>query len=96
MVNMDHAQGLRVVELDARLLSGRLTGMLFADQGAEVVVLSSGMGGAGSGGPRLTDGDDTAEKRAGDMLDRNKIRPRNHTTEEGRRLLKGGDVIGLK
>ena len=70
-------------------MSGRLTGMLFADQGAEVVVLSSGMGGAGSGGPRLTDGDDTAEKRAGDMLDRNKIRPRNHTTEEGRRLLKG-------
>ena len=26
-------QGLRVVELDANLLSGRLTGMLFADQG---------------------------------------------------------------
>ena len=45
------------------------------------------------GGPRLTDGDDTAEKRAGDMLDRNKIRPRNHTTEEGRRLLKGEEDL---
>ena len=28
-------EGLRVVELDAYLISGRLTGMLFADQGAE-------------------------------------------------------------
>ena len=37
-----HTQGLRVVELDAKLLSGRLTGMLFADQGAEVIVLPSG------------------------------------------------------
>ena len=31
--------GLRVVELDAHLLAGRLTGMLFSDQGAEVVIL---------------------------------------------------------
>ena len=53
--------------------------MLFADQGAEVVILRSG-GGGGKKDGRLTDGDDVAEKRAGDMLDRNKIRPRNRTT----------------
>ena len=29
------------MELNANLLSGRLTGMLFADQGAEVVILKS-------------------------------------------------------
>ena len=56
-----------MVELDANLLSGRLTGMLFADQGAEVVILSSGKEGI----TKLTDGDEASEKRASDMLDRN-------------------------
>ena len=34
-------KGVRVVELDANLISGRLTGMLFSDQGAEVIILQS-------------------------------------------------------
>ena len=58
-----------MVELDAYLLSGRLTGMLFADQGAEVVILSSGKG-ANSKVTKLTDGDEICEKRASDMLNR--------------------------
>ena len=63
--------GLRVVELDANLLSGRLTGMLFSDQGAEVIILSSGKE---SGlATKITDGDDIAEQRANDMLNRNKV-----------------------
>ena len=44
-------QGIRVVELDASLLSGRLTGVLFADQGAEVIILDSG----NKNGRKLTD-----------------------------------------
>ena len=43
-------------------------------------VAATGGGGGGKKDGRLTDGDDVAEKRAGDMLDRNKIRPRNRTT----------------
>ena len=62
-------EGLRVVELDAYLISGRLTGMLFADQGAEVVILSSGKA-ANSKVTKLTDGDEVCEKRANDMLNR--------------------------
>ena len=85
-------EGLRVVELDTYLLSGRLTGMLFADQGAEVVILSSGKE-ASKKVTKLTDGDETSEMRASDMLNRNKIRPAKYTTEEGRKILKGADVI---
>ena len=60
-----------MVELDANLLSGRLTGMLFSDQGAEVIILSSGKE---SGlATKITDGDDIAEQRANDMLNRNKV-----------------------
>ena len=62
-------EGLRVVELDAYLISGRLTGMLFADQGAEVVILSSGKA-ANSKVTKITDGDEVCEKRANDMLNR--------------------------
>ena len=58
-----------MVELDAYLLSGRLTGMLFADQGAEVVILTSGKE-ANSKVTKLTDGDEICEKRASDMLNR--------------------------
>ena len=58
-----------MVELDAYLLSGRLTGMLFADQGAEVVILTSGKE-ANSKVTKLTDGDEICEKRANDMLNR--------------------------
>ena len=58
-----------MVELDAYLISGRLTGMLFADQGAEVVILSSGKA-ANSKVTKLTDGDEVCEKRANDMLNR--------------------------
>lgn len=84
-------EGLRVVELDANLLSGRLTGMLFSDQGAEVIILSSGKE---SGlATKITDGDDIAEQRANDMLNRNKIQPKEYTTTEGRKILKGADVI---
>ena len=60
--------GLRIVELEADLLSGRLTGMLFADQGAEVIILNSDKGEKA----KLTDGSDEAERRANDMLNRNK------------------------
>ena len=68
--------GLRIVELEANLLSGRLTGMLFADQGAEVIILNSGKDQA-----KLTDGSDEAERRANDMLNRNKTKPKSFTSE---------------
>ena len=51
-------QGIRIVELNADLLSGRLTGLLFADQGAEVVILNCGE----KNGSRLTDGDEKSEQ----------------------------------
>ena len=69
--------GLRIVELEADLLSGRLTGMLFADQGAEVIILNSDKGEKA----KLTDGSDEAERRANDMLNRNKIKPNSYTSE---------------
>ena len=69
--------GLRIVELEADLLSGRLTGMLFADQGAEVIILNSDKGEKA----KLTDGSDEAERRANDMLNRNKIKPKSYTSE---------------
>ena len=69
--------GLRIVELESNLLSGRLTGMLFADQGAEVIILNSHKGEQA----RLTDGSDEAERRANDMLNRNKVKPRSFTPE---------------
>ena len=68
--------GLRIVELEANLLSGRLTGMLFADQGAEVIILNSGKDQA-----KLTDGSDEAERRANDMLNRNKTKPKAFNSE---------------
>ena len=43
--------------------------MLFADQGAEVVILTSGKE-ANSKVTKLTDGDEICEKRASDMLNR--------------------------
>ena len=43
--------------------------MLFADQGAEVVILTSGKE-ANSKVTKLTDGDEICEKRANDMLNR--------------------------
>ena len=98
------------MELNANLLSGRLTGMLFADQGAEVIILKSNLDSHLS--QKLTgtnlvssqlykthvlkinvDGDETCERRANDMLNRNKILPRHYTTEEGRAVLKSADVI---
>merc|ERR1712012_1325097 len=63
--------GLRVVELDANLISGRLSGMLFADQGAEVIILKSKK--ESHSAKKLTDGDETCERRANDMLNRNKV-----------------------
>ena len=69
--------GLRIVELEADLLSGRLTGMLFADQGAEAIILNSDKGEKA----KLTDGSDEAERRANDMLNRNKIKPKSYTSE---------------
>ena len=42
---------------------------------------------SGNLGSKLTDGDDMAEKRAGDMLDRNKILIRNRTTGKKHRQL---------
>ena len=63
--------------------------MLFADQGAEVIILSSGK----QSNHKITDGDETSEKRANEMLNRNKIHPNQYTTDEGRKILKGADVI---
>ena len=50
--------------------------MLFADQGAEVIILNK----TGEQ-PRLTDGGDEAEKRTNDMLNRNKIKPKQFSSE---------------
>ena len=50
--------------------------MLFADQGAEVIILNK----TGEQ-PRLTDGGDEAEKRTNDMLNRNKIKPKQFSPE---------------
>ena len=82
-------QGIRVVELNAALLSGRLTGLLFADQGAEVVILNAEVTNAA----KLTDGDEKSEKAVNDFLNRNKIRPTTYTQEEKEKLLKSADVI---
>ena len=82
-------QGIRIVELNADLLSGRLTGLLFADQGAEVVILNCGE----KNGSRLTDGDEKSEKAVNDFLNRNKVRPASYTKEEEEKLLKAADVI---
>ena len=82
-------QGIRIVELNASLLSGRLAGLLFADQGAEVVILDSGA----TNTKKLTDGDEKSEKAVNDFLNRNKIRPIKYTSEEEAKLLKGADVI---
>ena len=41
----------------------------------------------------VTDGDETCEKRANDMLNRNKIQPKGYNSEQGRDILKGADVI---
>ena len=82
-------QGIRVVELNASLLSGRLTGLLFADQGAEVVILNAEVTNAA----KLTDGDEKSEKAVNDFLNRNKIRPTTYTQEEKEKLLKSADVI---
>ena len=82
-------QGIRVVELNASLLSGRLTGVLFADQGAEVIILDSG----NKNGRKLTDGDEKSETAVNDFLNRNKIRPINYSNEEQVKILKGADVI---
>jgi crotonobetainyl-CoA:carnitine CoA-transferase CaiB-like acyl-CoA transferase len=81
--------GIRIVELNATLLSGRLAGLLFADQGAEVVILDSGS----QNGTKQTDGDEGSEKAVNDFLNRNKIRPTKYTEEEQTKLLKGADVI---
>ena len=84
-------EGIRVVEYKATLLSGRLTGLLFADQGAEVIILSSDN--AKSNGRKLTDGDEKAEKAVNDFLNRNKIRPTKYTSGEETKILNGADVI---
>ena len=75
--------------MNTSLLSGRLTGLLFADQGAEVVILNNGV----KNTTKLTDGDDNSEKAVNDFLNRNKIWPTTYTQEEEEKLLKGADVI---
>ena len=84
-------EGIRVVEFHATLLSGRLAGLLFADQGAEVVILSSHN--VKDNGLKLTDGDDNAERAVNDFLNRNKIRPAKYTSDEETKILSGADVI---
>ena len=82
-------QGIRIVELNAALLSGRLSGLLFADQGAEVVILNAEV----RNGTKLTDGDEKSEKAVNDFLNRNKIRPTSYTKDEEENLLKRADII---
>ena len=43
--------------------------------------------------PSYSDGDETCERRANDMLNRNKVQPKEYSTDEGRDILNGADVI---